>query len=162
MNDKVDLKLKKGQQRKDILTVDYTDIFIFLSIYLQLDFQNVSSFSHCCCLILFIICFYCRLHHSFSFLLFLILYRKKRYWNYLRYGMFFFRYISSFIVCWLRPKTTFWYIIFEFFFPLTASSQTPIWKINVWKYCACLHYHWKLSLIIKKRRELKVLRIYTG
>ena len=79
MNDKVDLKLKKGQQRKDVLTVDYTDIFIFLSIYLQLDFQNVSSFSHCCCLILFIICFYCRLHHSFSFLLFLILYRKKRY-----------------------------------------------------------------------------------
>ena len=25
-----------------------------------------------------------------------------------------------------------------------------------------LHYHWKLNLIIKKRRGLKVLRIYTG
>ena len=39
------LRMKKRQQRKDVLAVDYADIFIFLSIYLQSDF----------CLILFII-----------------------------------------------------------------------------------------------------------
>ena len=35
--------MKKRQQRKDVLAVDYADIFIFLSTYLQSDF----------CLILF-------------------------------------------------------------------------------------------------------------
>ena len=42
------LKAKETLANKDILIVDYTDIFIFLSIYLHLDFHNVSLFSHYC------------------------------------------------------------------------------------------------------------------
>ena len=42
------------------------------------------------------------------------------------------------------------------------SPEAPSWTINAWKFCTCLHYHWKLNLIIKKWCELKVLSIYTG
>ena len=44
---------------------------------------------------------------------------------------------------------------------LTTSPRSPAEKINAWKFCTRLHYHWKINLMITKCHELKVLRIYT-